>query len=29
VGGLRASTHFFNNEDDIDQLLTAIEDITG
>ncbi len=26
VGGLRASTHFFNNEEDVDRLLTAIEE---
>jgi selenocysteine lyase/cysteine desulfurase len=27
VGGLRASTHFFNNEDDVDQLLGSIEEL--
>ncbi len=29
VGGLRASIHFFNNEEDVDRLLTAIEDLKG
>ncbi len=29
VGGLRASTHFYNNEEDVDRVLEAIEDLTG
>jgi selenocysteine lyase/cysteine desulfurase len=27
VGGIRVSTHFFNNEEDVDALLAAIEDV--
>ncbi|MBT8396386.1 MAG: aminotransferase class V-fold PLP-dependent enzyme [Gemmatimonadetes bacterium] len=28
VGGLRASTHFYNNGEDVDRLLNAIEELT-
>ena len=28
VGGIRASTHFYNNEEDVDALLNAIEELT-
>jgi len=27
VGGLRASTHFYNNEEDVESLLNAIEEL--
>lgn len=29
IGGIRASTHFFNNEDDVDTLLQALKELTG
>ena len=29
VGGLRASTHFFNNEEDVENLLEAIRELTA
>lgn len=28
IGGIRVSTHFFNNEDDVDVLLGALEELT-
>ena len=27
IGGIRASTHFYNNEEDVDELLCAIEEL--
>jgi cysteine desulfurase/selenocysteine lyase len=28
IGGIRASTHFFNNTDDVDELLAAVKELT-
>lgn len=28
IGGIRVSTHFFNNQDDVDALLTALRELT-
>jgi selenocysteine lyase/cysteine desulfurase len=29
IGGIRASTHFFNNDDDVDALLQALKELLG